>query len=78
MLRMCTFFGGSGLSGDGPDTPEESLLGDRGIAVPAALLKGSSSPAVLPDLLAEVGSFRVLVSRTAVSAMVARLRVRPA
>jgi hypothetical protein len=79
-----TFLGGSGLSGEGPVTPdtpeEESLVGEGGTAEAAMLAKGSSSgtctvAAVLPDLLAEVGSLTLLVSRTAVSAI---LRVWPA
>jgi hypothetical protein len=83
IINCRTFLGGSGLSGEGPvtpDAPEESLLGEGGIAEAAMLLKGSSSgtwtvAAVLPDLLAEVGSLTELVSRTAVSAI---LRVWPA
>lgn len=79
MQVLLTFLGGTGLSGDGPDTPGVVLLldGEGGTAVAAMLWKGSSAlgvvpitfePAPLAAFVAELGSLST-VSRTAVSAM---------
>jgi hypothetical protein len=80
-----TFFAGRGLLGDGPVAADVLLLpGDSGTAVSAMFLKGSSPLAApvmvdappLPDLVAELGSFK-RVSRTMVSAMLTTvLRVK--
>jgi len=75
-----TFFGGSGLSGDGSEAADVLLPGDEGTAEADMFLKGSTSwlvvstlvdAVLLADLLAEVGSFR-LASRTRVSAIAAQ------